>query len=157
MQKRGSSENTASWDEISDLASIVVEADFSPTPFEFIVSLSGTQFVHQAVNLRGLVDGHAEFRLEYVAVAGIELLHALLDEVWLGALLGDRDAGPVAAVTRSESILMINLEDSPGFKVGNGKFEVASTWRWWRWWETVLPGLVHGRWAWVGRWPRRDC
>lgn len=43
-----------------------------------------------------MVFAEAEFGFDYVAAVALELLHALLDEVALGALLSDCYSGPGA-------------------------------------------------------------
>lgn len=94
-----SSRSDISWslgNKVRDLACGVVERDFNPAPFEAGVSLLELEIFHETGYLSALVFAEAEFGFDDVAAITLELLHALLDEMSLSALLGDGCSNPRA-------------------------------------------------------------
>lgn len=98
-RSRSSDVSRALGNEVCYFTACVIQAKLNPAPFETRISLVTFHIVHNPSHLPALVLGEAELGFDDISAVALELLHALLDDVALGALLGDGDAAPGARST----------------------------------------------------------
>jgi hypothetical protein len=93
----GCGTGNAAWtagDEIHDFAVGIVEAEFGPTPFKAGISFIPLDFLHEMSDLSALLLCHVELGVDDVPASALEVLDAFLDELTIGGLAGNDDAGP---------------------------------------------------------------